>query len=112
MTLEAIQQICKSFEEVTEDIKWEEHLCFNVGGKMFLITSPDLAPVTASFKVSAEDFDLLIEREGFKPAPYLARYQWVWVDDISRLSAKEWKILLQSAYELVKAKLRKKGNEI
>ena len=67
MTLEAIQQICKSFEEVTEDIKWEEHLCFNVGGKMFLITSPDLAPVTASFKVSAEDFDLLIEREGFKP---------------------------------------------
>ena len=86
MTLEAIQQICKSFEEVTEDIKWEEHLCFNVGGKMFLITSPDLAPVTASFKVSAEDFDLLIEREGFK----------------------EWKILLQSAYELVKAKLRKK----
>lgn len=108
MTLEAIQRICNSFPDVTEDIKWEEHLCFNVGGKMFLITSPDLAPVTASFKVSAEDFDLLTEREGFIPAPYLARYHWVKVDDISRLSTKEWKILLQSAYEMVKTKLPKK----
>jgi len=108
MTLEAIQQICKSFDDVTEDIKWEDHLCFIVGGKMFLITSPDQSPVTASFKVSAENFELLSEREGFKPAPYLARYQWIWVDDISRLATKEWKPLLQSAYELVKARLPKK----
>jgi predicted DNA-binding protein (MmcQ/YjbR family) len=108
MTLEGIQQICNSFPDVTEDIKWEEHLCFNVGGKMFLITSPDFSPVTASFKVSPENFALLTEREGFKPAPYLARYQWVWVDDISRLSTKEWRALLQAAYELVKSRLPKK----
>lgn len=108
MTLETIQQICKKLSGVTEDIKWENHLCFNVGGKMFLITSPDDTPVTASFKTSEEKFDELTEREGCKPAPYLAKHKWVYVDDISRLSSKEWRDLLELSYDLVKAKLPKK----
>lgn len=108
MTLEAIQKICRGFPEVTEDIKWEDHLCFNTGGKMFLITSPDLSPVTASFKTSPEKFEELTEREGFKPAPYLAKHKWIHVDSIGRMSSKEWKELLQLSYELVKAKLPKK----
>lgn len=108
MTLEAIQKICNGFPDVTEDIKWEDHLCFNVGGKMFLITSPDLSPVTASFKTTEEKFNELKEREGFKPAPYLANHKWVWVDDISRMNSKEWKELLELSYTLVKAKLPKK----
>jgi predicted DNA-binding protein (MmcQ/YjbR family) len=105
MTIEAIQTICKKFPAVTEDIKWENHLCFNVGDKMFLITSPDLVPATASFKVSEEEFDEVSSREGFKPAPYLARYKWVHVDDISRLSKKEWEYYTQQAYTLVAEKL-------
>lgn len=108
MTLEAIQQICKKLSGVTEDIKWENHLCFNVGGKMFLITSPDDTPVTASFKTSEEKFEELTERKGCKPAPYLAKHKWVHVDDISRLSSKEWEELLELSYDLVKAKLPKK----
>ena len=108
MTLDAIQKICKSFPEVTEDIKWENHLCFNVGGKMFLITSPDSSPVTASFKTSEDKFDELIEREGFKPAPYLAKHKWVFLDNISRLSSKEGKELLALSYEIIRSKLPKK----
>jgi predicted DNA-binding protein (MmcQ/YjbR family) len=108
MTIEQIQKACKSFEDVTEDIKWETHLCFNIGGKMFLITSPDESPITASFKASEETFNELIEREGFIPAPYLARHKWVKVDDINRLNSKEWKQYLSASYELVKAKLPKK----
>lgn len=108
MTLEAIQQICESFPDVTNDIKWENHLCFNVGGKMFLITSPDDSPVTASFKTSEEKFNELTERDGCKPAPYLAKHKWIYVDNISRLNSREWKELLQLSYELVKAKLPKK----
>lgn len=49
---------------VTTDIKWKDHLCFNIGEKIFLITSPDNLPLTASFKVSDEDFLTLSEREG------------------------------------------------
>ena len=105
MDIEDIQNICKAFPGVTEDIKWENHLCFNVGGKMFLITSPDEVPVTASFKASEETFDELINIEGFKPAPYLARNKWVHVDNISRLGKKDWQKYLQEAYDLIHSKL-------
>ena len=108
MFIEDLQKICKKFPSVTEDIKWENHLCFCVGGKMFIIMGLDMTPVTASFKVSDEEFPGLSVREGFKPAPYLARYKWVYVDDISRLSKKEWERYMAASYELVKAGLPKK----
>ena len=57
MTIEDIRAICMELPGVTEDIKLGEHLCFNVGGKSFVFTSPDRAPVSASFKVPAEDFE-------------------------------------------------------
>lgn len=108
MSIEEIQIICKNLPGVTEDIKWEDHLCFNVGGKMFLVTSPDSVPPSASFKVAEEDFETLAAREGFMPAPYLARYKWVHLDDISRLSCREWEQHLTTSYRLVADKLPKK----
>ncbi|MDQ3047520.1 MAG: MmcQ/YjbR family DNA-binding protein [Bacteroidota bacterium] len=108
MFIEDLQKICLKFPSVTEDIKRENHLCFNIGGKMFLITGLDMSPTTASFKVTEEDFTLLSVREGFKPAPYLARYKWVHVDDINRLSHKEWEKYLKTSYQLVKSGLPKK----
>jgi predicted DNA-binding protein (MmcQ/YjbR family) len=105
MTLEELQDICKKFPGVTQDIKWENHLCFNVGEKMFMITSPDSVPVTASFKTGDEDFEALSAREGMKPAPYLARYKWIFVDDIKRLSRKEWERYLFEAYQIIASKL-------
>ena len=105
MTIEGLQQICNQLKGVTEDIKWEDHLCFNVGEKMFLVTAPDKVPVSASFKASDEDFEDLCTREGFIPAPYMARYKWVFVDDINRLNKKEWAYFAKQAYTLVPAKL-------
>jgi len=90
---------------VTEDIKLGEHLCFNVGGKSFVFTSPDRVPVSASFKVPDEDFEEITTREGIIPQPYIARYKWVLVDDINRLSKKEWEFYLKQSYTLIAAKL-------
>ena len=105
MEIKDIEKICKSFRGVTEDIKWDDHLCFNVGNKMFLVTAPDKVPPSATFKVTDEEFEMLPEREGFIPAPYMARYKWIYVDDISRLSKKEWRQYLKQSYELVFNKL-------
>jgi predicted DNA-binding protein (MmcQ/YjbR family) len=105
MTIEDIQSVCKKLRGVTQDIKWEDHLCFNVGEKMFIITSPDTVPVSASFKVNEEEFDELSCRQGFKPAAYLARYKWIYVDDINRLSKKEWTHYINEAYYLIASKL-------
>ena len=108
MHIEEIQTICKSLPAVTEDIKWEDHLCFNVGGKMFLVTSPDRLPPSASFKVPEEAFEALVSREGFMPAPYMARYKWVHLDDINRLPAREWEKYILGSYQLIANKLPKK----
>jgi predicted DNA-binding protein (MmcQ/YjbR family) len=105
MNIEELQSICRKLKGMTEDIKWENHLCFNIGGKMFLITSPDTVPVSASFKVADEEFEELSSREGFMPAPYLARYKWVHMDDINRLSKKQWEYYAAQSYRLIASKL-------
>lgn len=108
MNLEEIRKLCTNLPGVTEDIKWGNDLCFCIGGKMFLVTSLDKTPVSASFKTTDEQFEALIERDGFKPAPYVAKYKWVLVDDLSKVSKKEWVFLIKQSYELVKRKLPKK----
>lgn len=108
MTIEDLQSICKDFKSVTTDIKWEDHLCFNIGEKIFLITSPDTLPCSASFKVSEDDFLSLTEREGFSQARYFAKRQWVTIEDISLLNKKDWKYYLAESYEHVASKLTKK----
>ena len=112
MTIEDIQALCKKLPGVTEDIKWSDHLCFNIGGKMFLITSPDQVPPSASFKVTDEEFDELSSSEGFRPAMYLARYKWVYVEDISHLSKKQWEFYCKQSYQLVASKLPAKTRKL
>lgn len=108
MDLESLQQRCLSFPDTTEDIKWGSDLCFCIGAKMYLVVNPDTIPVPASFKVTDEEFEEVAGRFGFKPAPYLARYKWVHVNDISLLSASEWQHFAKQSYDLVRSKLPKK----
>lgn len=72
---------------------------------MFCATGLNQSPTTASFKVKDEDFDEMCSRACFIPAPYLARYKWVAIDDINRLPLSEWEKYIRQSYELVKEKL-------
>lgn len=108
MNLDTISELCNELNGVTSDIKWEDHLCFNVGGKMFFIASLEHIPTSASFKIDEAGFNELTEQEGVIPAPYLARYKWVKVDNIERFSKKEWKKHIETSYFLVVSKLSKK----
>jgi len=105
MIIENIQAICKKMNAVTEDVKWGNDLVFSVGGKMFCVVGLDQTPASASFKVKDEEFDEMCSRAGFKPAPYVAKHKWVWMDNIDRLNKKEWQQYLRQSYELVKDKL-------
>jgi predicted DNA-binding protein (MmcQ/YjbR family) len=105
MTIEDIQAICRKLKGVTEDIKWGHDLVFSIGGKMFCVAGLDQSPTTASFKVSDEEFDEMSSRPGFKPAPYVAKYKWVWIEDINKMKKSDWKKYLEQSYGLVKEKL-------
>ena len=108
MNIEDLKNLAEAFPGVTTDIKWEHDLCFNVGGKMFLVTNPDKFPHPVSFKLTPELYDYWVEQDGVIPAPYLARYKWVQIDDIGRLSTQKWKELISISYEEVAKKLPKK----
>ncbi len=108
MDIETLRLICKSLPNVTEDIKWENHLCFCIGDKMFLIAGLDEVPVSVSFKTDDEDYHKFSARKGFFPAPYLARYKWIHTSDINNAGRKEWESIVRKSYELIKAKLPKK----
>ncbi len=104
MDIEALRQFCLSLPGVKEDIKWGQDLCFLIGEKMFCVTgfSPDSG---VSLKVKDEEFEELASSEGIIPAPYLARYKWIYIKPRSRFKKAEWEHYITQSYELIKNKL-------
>ena len=90
---------------VAEDIKWGHDLVFSVGGKMFCVVGLDQSPTTASFKVKEEEFEEICSLDGFMPAPYVAKYKWVLIDDVRKMNKKDWIYYINQSYQLVRDKL-------
>jgi predicted DNA-binding protein (MmcQ/YjbR family) len=107
MNAETIREICLALPATKEDIKWGQDLVFSIGEKMYAVTSFE-EPFKCSFKVPDELFEELSVREGFVPAPYLARAKWVLVSNDAGLSKAAWEEYLQKSYALVASKLTKK----
>ncbi|MFN8276356.1 MAG: MmcQ/YjbR family DNA-binding protein [Chitinophagales bacterium] len=108
MELEDFQKIASTLKGTEEDIKWENHLCFCIAGKIYAILSLDVHPVTISFKVREEEFEEISSQEGFRQAPHLARNKWVYCQNANLVKFSDWKQYLTTSYELVKSKLPKK----
>src|ERR1700751_5864248 len=111
MNVDRVRKICLSFPGATEQITWGDDLTFRVAGKIFAVTVLVPAPVWLSFKCSPENFGELTERAGIIPAPYLARAQWVALQDKDALPEQEISSLLRQSYEMVFAKLPRKIRE-
>ena len=107
MDLEFLRRICLSLPGATEDVKWRNDLVFSLAEKMFCATSVE-PPLRVSFKVNDEDFENLTDRQGFEPAPYLARAKWVAVTDPSVFNQEAWIHYINQSYQLIKARLPKK----
>jgi len=106
MDLEQIRKYCLSLPHVTERVQWGNDLLFCIGDKMFAVAGLDVKyPTKLSFKCTPEKFAELVEREGIIPAPYVARYHWVALEDLAALNQKELKDLLKNARQLVHDKL-------
>jgi predicted DNA-binding protein (MmcQ/YjbR family) len=110
MTVDNIRSISLKLQHATEDIKWGNDLCFCIAEKMFCVTSLEGA-VKFSVKVDDREFEDLCQRQGFVPAPYMAKNKWVLIDSSAKLSKKELESFIQKSYHLVKAKLPKKLQE-
>jgi predicted DNA-binding protein (MmcQ/YjbR family) len=107
MNIEQLRKFCLSLPHTTEDIKWDNDLCFLIGEKMFCVTGLE-GSFSASFKVKDVEFNRLTEMEGIIPAPYLARNKWVLVENSNALTIKEWSHYISQSYATIKSKLPKK----
>ena len=109
MDVESIRSFCLSLPHVDEKVQWGNDLLFRIGEKIFAVVG--LEPghnVVMSFKCTPEKFAELVEQDGIIPAPYVARYHWVALERFDALTERELKVLLKTAYELVRDKLPKK----
>jgi predicted DNA-binding protein (MmcQ/YjbR family) len=107
MNIDFLRKFCLALPAATEDVKWGNDLVFSIGGKMFCVAGLE-TPFKCSFKVADEEYEELSVREGFMPAPYMARAKWVLVTDAGKLQKKEWENYIRQSYELVSQKLPKK----
>lgn len=102
MDIEALREICLSFPHATEDVKWGKDLCFCIGQKLFCVCGLDAGEGWQfSFKCTPEKFAELVEIEGIIPAPYVARYHWVAVQDPNVLDNDDIEDLITKSYMLV-----------
>ena len=109
MNVDSIRAYCKSFPQATENLQWDDDLCFKVGGKIFTIVGLDKPCVC--FKCTPETFAELIERENIRPAPYVGRYKWVLLDRLDALRNDELEDLIRQSYEMVAAKAPAKSGK-
>jgi predicted DNA-binding protein (MmcQ/YjbR family) len=108
MSVEFVRKVAMSLPKVTEEIQWEDHLLFKIGGKMFAITTLTPVGVRLSVKSTPEKFAELTEMPGVIPAPYMARNHWVALERWDALRKNEMEELIHESYQLVFAKLTKK----
>jgi predicted DNA-binding protein (MmcQ/YjbR family) len=111
MDIESIRRYCLQFPHSTENVQWGADLCFKVDGKLFVVTVLEPGPVRLSFKCSAENFSELCERPGVRPAPYMARAQWVALEQLNTLPDSELRELIAESYRLVWERLPKRRRE-
>lgn len=111
MTYNDIEKFLLALPHSTLSIQWDSDRVFKIAGKMFAVIGDygdGKGPAGMSFKASDESFRILTELPGIKPAPYLARAQWVWLDKPTRLPGKELKAYLTRAHKIVASGLPKK----
>ena len=114
MDNERIRQICLALPHAAETLNWGSVLVYwagdrEIGGKMFALTNADgMGDVVLSFHCGAERYHELLEIEGIRPAPHLARAYWVALERWDALRPRQIAEELARAHALIYEKLPKR----
>lgn len=106
MTNDTIREFCLRLPMTTEEVQWEEHLLFKIGGKMFCITQ--FGATRCSLKTTPERYAELVEMPDIQPSSHnMWKYQWVTFERLTAVPDAEFRELLRASYDLVRASLPK-----
>ncbi len=111
MDAERARALLLSLPHVVETVQWGGRLVFwvgdkTLGGKMFVIFDLEVTGnQVVAFAADRERQAELVECEGLRPAPYLARAGWVSASYWSALPDRDWLEVFRNAHAHVLAKL-------
>ena len=87
MNVPAIQKFCSALPHATGDVKWGVDQVYSIGGRMFCVACVDSKKQSSvAFKVDDDLFLSYSDRDGFIPAPYMARAKWVKIVNLKKIS--------------------------
>lgn len=110
MTPKQVEAAALALPGATVSIQWGDDHIYKVGGKMFAGMGGGKSPAL-SFKCTDLSYEMLIQRDGIMPAPYMARAKWVQLTTLSAMDGDELKKRLAEAHRLIAEKLPKKLRE-
>ena len=105
MTEADFHRIATALPGATMEVLWGADRVYKVGGKMFAAMGPS---GSLSFKASDIAFEMLTESGRARPAPYMAKAQWIYFENVDQLDESELASYLATAHDLIAAKLTKK----
>jgi len=109
MTPAAFHAAAMALPGATLSVQWGDDQVYKVGGKMFAVLGGAVGGGGFSFKASEVAFAVLTETGRGRPAPYLARAQWVQIEDLAGQEDAEAVDWLGNAHALVAARLTRKA---
>lgn len=111
MTYDAYNAFCRSLKATTYVMQWGGSHVWKVGGKVFAIGSVTREGTNGfTFKTPELDFEILKERPGCRPAPYLASRGMRWIQHHARpgLSDRDLEHYITQSHRLVASGLSKR----
>jgi predicted DNA-binding protein (MmcQ/YjbR family) len=110
MTYEQFNAFCRGLVATTYVMQWGGSHVWKVGGKVFAIGGWQDDEPSFTFKVSEISYEMLKDKPGLRPAPYLASRGMTWIQHYATpgLSDGELKDYLRQSHRIVARGLSKK----
>lgn len=109
MNAERIRTFLLALPHVVETAQWGGIVFWvgdkAIGGKMFAMMNPEGGDPLVSYATHPERYPELLEIDGIRPAPYLARMSWVAIGSWNIFRMSEWEEQMRSAQAVTFMKL-------
>ncbi len=111
MTYDKYNKFCAALPATSYVMQWGGAHVWKVGGKVFAIGGWTREGTSGfTFKTAELDYEMLRERPGLRPAPYLASRGMKWIQHYDKpgLNDADLKYYLQKSHRIVSQGLSKK----
>jgi len=112
LTRDEFNAFCGALPHTTHVVQWGNSDVWKIGGKVFTVggTGKGEPGYSMSFKTSEIGFEVLRDKPGCRPAPYLASRGMKWIQRLTgeAVSDEEVKEHIEYSYRLVAKGLTKK----